>query len=188
MSYTEERSIIPPIEILLRHTIVASLPAPRELRYRCVCLFRLPDQSDTQYLDTLSPTWFLNRLSRYKRERRYIRREKPGERGREREREPCPASPASFLSYSVPATYLPARSLIRSLVPRPLVSRSLLAYHLNNANDWMVWVLKSRDNLYYNYNEVLYICAWSTGVGGHPTAEVFTRLCLPRLTVSPVSL
>lgn len=158
--------------------IVVPLPAPGELRYRCVCLLQLPDQSDTQYPDTLSPTWFLNRLSRYKRERE---RESYIYIFVERKRESlCPANPASFPLLS--SLSLARASRVLSL------SRSLLVYHLNNANDWMVWVSKSRDNLYCNYNEPLYIYAVGTDRGRRSCAEIFTRLCSPRLTVSPVLL
>lgn len=48
--------------------------------------------------------------------------------------------------------------------------------------------LEIRDNLYCNYNEALYTRSASTEVGGHPSAEVFTQLCLPHLTVSAASL
>lgn len=104
-------------------------------------LLQLPDQSDTQYPDTLSPTWFLNRLSRCKRERDIFVRERESS---------CPANPASFSSLPIHRSLSLARLTSAGF-------RSLLAYHLNNANDWMVWVSKSRDNLYCNYNEALYI-------------------------------
>lgn len=116
-----------------------------------MCLSSSASRSDNQYPDTLSPTWFLDCLSRYKREiciyvytyTIFVER----------------ASARLTRSLSLPYPFLHLSFRLSRLHSHFSYSlpHSLLAYHLNNANDWMVQVSKScRDNLYCNYNEALY--------------------------------
>lgn len=132
--------------------------------------------SISRYL--IAPTWFLDRLSRYniyiyiymlfvEKARTWARAQLT--------RPPLPLPPQPLTS-----------SLSLARCPSVALALLLLTISITRMTEWSS--LEIRDNLYCNYNEALYTRSASTEVGGHPSAEVFTRLCSPHLTVSTASL